>query len=291
MEYLIAEQTTVLEALRKLFPQSSRRTIQHWIKGNRFTIDHQRISRDTQQIEKGQTLRSIDIFRSKKAANIHILHEDRYFIVIDKPTGLLSVPLDNPTAKKHALGILRDYYQSQQIFPVHRIDREASGVMIFARGYEAQKKFDEMFEEHDLEREYFAILEGRLPEMKGRWESILKELPNFDVQVVSDQDGKIAITHYDVLRRSAKYTYVRLTLETGRKHQIRVHCKEAGCPILGDPRYGSNENPIHRLCLHARRLAFEHPFTKKKVSFIAPLPFAFKKLGATDQFFIGSNCS
>ena len=115
MDFLITDQMTVLDALRQLYPQSSRRTIQHWIKGHRFTIDNQRIDRDNMMVEPGQTLRSSETFNPKKAANIRILYEDRYLIAVDKPVGLLSVPLDGPTTKRHAMGILREFYQTDQI--------------------------------------------------------------------------------------------------------------------------------------------------------------------------------
>jgi 23S rRNA pseudouridine1911/1915/1917 synthase len=289
MDFIISDRMSILDALRQLFPHSSRRTIQHWIKGNRFSLDGQPIERDTFMAEKGQTLQSVDAFRTKKAANINIIYEDRYFIAVDKPVGLLSVPLDAPTSKRHALGILREYYQTDQILAIHRIDRETSGILLFARGFGSQKKFDLLFEQHDLQREYFAVLEGRLPEDRGTWECSLKELPSYDVVIAHNpEEGKQAITHFEVLRRSAKYSYVRLMLETGRKHQIRVHCKRAGCPVLGDQRYGANEDPIHRLCLHSRSISFIHPFTKQKLSFTSPLPFSFKKLGATDLLFATS---
>lgn len=289
MDFLIPDRMSILDALRQLFPHSSRRTIQHWIKGKRFALDGHPIERDTAIAEKGQMLQSIDTFRTKKAANIKILYEDRYFIATDKPVGLLSVPLDAPSSKRDALGILREFYQTDQILAVHRIDRETSGILLFARGFGSQKKFDLLFEQHDLQREYFAILEGHLPQDRGTWDCTLKELPNFDVVIAHNpEEGKQAITHFEVLRQSAKYSYVRLMLETGRKHQIRVHCKQAGCPVLGDQRYGAVEDPIHRLCLHSRSIAFVHPFTQQKLSFISPLPFSFKKLGATDLLFDSS---
>jgi 23S rRNA pseudouridine1911/1915/1917 synthase len=288
MQFIVPERLRALEALRQLFPESSRRTLQHWLKGGRFLLDGETIERNDLWLEKGQILQSIDTFHPKQAENVKILYEDRYIVAIDKPVGLLSVPLDNPSSKRHALGILRDFYQTDQIFAVHRIDRETSGLLLFARGNESQEKFDVLFEKHDLLREYFAIVEGRLPEERGLWECALKELPNYDVKISHDPDeGKQAITHFEVLRRSSKYTYLRLALETGRKHQIRVHCKEAGFPILGDERYGSSENPIKRLCLHARQIAFVHPFTNRTLCLTSPLPFAFKKLGATEQSLFG----
>jgi 23S rRNA pseudouridine1911/1915/1917 synthase len=285
MDFVIQAPMTLLEALHHCFPQSSRRTLQHWIRGGRFYIDSKRALFDSQPLRSGQVVHSSDVFCKKKIANIAILHEDRHFLIIDKPNGLLSVPLDDSVSKNHALGILRDHYQTHQIFAVHRLDREASGILLFARGIEAQKKFDILFEQHDVEREYFAILEGRLAADRGTWKSYLKELPTLNVETVHNiNEGKEAITHFKVLRRSAKYSYLSITLETGRKHQIRVHCKDAACPIVGDSRYGFGDNPIRRLCLHAGRLSFQHPFTGQIKTFTSPIPSVFKKLGVAQDF-------
>ncbi len=292
MKYVIPNDMKALAALQLLYPDSSRRTLCHWIRGKRFTIDGIPLKHDSQILTQGQTLSAQEAFSIKRTRNVKIIFEDRHLVAIDKPVGLLSVPLDAPAAKAHALGLLREHFQTDQILPVHRIDRETSGVMLFARGKSSQDKLKAMFEKHDLEREYVAIVEGRLQEMRGTWESLMRELENYDVETVSDApDAKLAITHFEVLRRSPKYTYLRLMLETGRKHQIRVHCKEAGFPILGDRRYGAVENPIDRLCLHAHKIAFLHPFTRRAMSFVSPLPFAFKKLGATDAGLFPSDAS
>ena len=280
MEFTVPNPMRALEALRNLFPDSSRRTIQNWLEGGRFSVDGAPLLHDNQPLETGQVIRSQEMIQpAKRASEVKILHEDRYFIAIDKPAHLLSVPLDEPSTKRHALGILRIAFRTNHIFPFHRIDREASGVLLFARGTESEEKFKDLFEQHDLRREYFAILEGRLSEDKGTWRCNLQELPNFNV-VVSNE-GREAVTHFEVLRRSAKYTFVRLFLETGRKHQIRVQCQQAGCPILGDPRYGAKEDPARRLCLNAKSISFIHPFTGRSISFTSSLPPAFKKLEPT----------
>jgi tRNA pseudouridine32 synthase/23S rRNA pseudouridine746 synthase/23S rRNA pseudouridine1911/1915/1917 synthase len=172
---------------------------------------------------------------------------------------------------------LRQSYETDQIFAVHRIDKETSGILLFARGKESEDKFDQLFAKHDILREYYAIVEGRMKENAGTWQSRLLELPSYDV--IEDEKGKDATTHFSVIRRSAKYTYLKLQLETGRKHQIRVHCQKAGHPIVGDERYGSIENPLKRLCLHACTLGFKHPFTMKEVKFTSPLPGVFQALG------------
>ncbi len=259
----------LLDVLRLDFPDCSRRTLQNWIKWGRVTIDdvvttqaNAPVSQD-QKVTVGKKERSCE--------NIPILYEDRYLIIIDKPAGLLSVPAEN--SSPNALEMLRPHYGVQA---VHRIDQDTSGTLLFARGALSQEKFDKMFEEHALEREYLAIVEGNIPQQSGTWESYLREKENYDVEVTTPDQGKRAVTHFEVLRRSKKYTYLLLRLETGRKHQIRVHCMEAGYPIVGDKRYGSLIK--HRLCLHAHKIAFTHPFTGKKISVTAPVPF--KKFGS-----------
>lgn len=278
MEYKIPSPMSAIEALRQLYPDSSRRTLQTWIKTGRFTIDGALLKREDTLLETDQMLNSQDTFRPPKVPGLKIVYEDRHLIAIDKPVGLLTVPLDEgENIGRHALGMLKDHFRTEGIFPVHRIDRDVSGVVIFARGKESEDRMKDLFEKHDLRRQYFAIVEGRVKEDKGTWNCKLTELPSFDV--IPSQDGRESITHFEVLRRSAKYTYLQLVLETGRKHQIRVHCQMAGHPVLGDQRYGSVENPVKRLCLHAALLEFVHPFTHKKLTLTSPSPAAFKMLG------------
>jgi 23S rRNA pseudouridine1911/1915/1917 synthase len=278
MEFQAPTQTKVLDALRIIYPDSSRRTLQNWLAGGRFSVNGKKIQHENVLLEEGQTLSSVDHFRPQTAPGLKIIYEDRYLVAINKPVGLLSVPLDEVSStKRHALGLLRQHYSSNQIFAVHRIDRETSGVLLFARGKETEERLKDLFEKHDLKREYLAIVEGRLRENQGSWQSNLLELSNLDV--VESPEGRTAITHFEVLKRSAKYSYLRLILETGRKHQIRVHCQAAGHPVVGDARYGSTENPMDRLCLHARYLSLVHPFTQKPLSFSAPLPQVFQVLG------------
>lgn len=264
-----------------MYPDSSRRTLQNWVITGRFSLEGKPIRKTNHPLLKGQKLFSKTTFKPPKVPGLKIIYEDRHIIVIDKPVGLLSVPLDEGGGKRDALRLLKEHYGTDQIYAVHRIDRETSGILLFARGKESEKRFDALFEKHDIIREYYAIVEGRLRENKGTWENHLLELPSF--QVIESLEGKKAITHFEVIRRSPKYTYLKLNLETGRKHQIRVHCQLASHPVVGDERYGSYENPIKRLCLHACSLGFIHPFTKKKVQFTSPLPKSFMVLGGSKR--------
>lgn len=266
-----------IEALRKLFPDSSRRTLQNWVRAGRFAVDGEKLAQDNFPLLPGQVVTSDASLKRVLVPGVPILYEDRYMIAIDKPSGLLSVPLDGEHYHRHALGLLRRYKETDQIFAVHRIDRETSGVLLFARGKESEERLKELFERHELKRQYFAIVEGRIKENQGVWNAPLKELPSFEV--VSAEDGKPSCTYYTVQRRSAKYSYLLLELETGRKHQIRVHCKLAGHPVVGDQRYGSTENPMKRLGLHSYSIELVHPFTGKSLRFSSPLPNPFRVLG------------
>ena len=277
MKFTASKDTPILEAIKQLYPDSSKRTLKNWLKAGRFTLDGKIVRKENITLQQGQILNSQETFHKPRVPGVAILYEDRYLIAIEKPEGLLSTPLDDDDFKTHALGLLREYYETDQIFAVHRIDRETSGVLLFARGKASAEKLNELFEKHDLEREYFAIVEGRLKEDEGSWACPLLELPN--LQVVESIDGKMAITHFYVIHRSSKYTYLKLVLETGKKHQIRVHCQRAGHPIVGDKRYDSTENPLRRLCLHAHSLTLIHPFTRKKIAFYSPLPGSFQVLG------------
>ena len=276
MEYKLPSEMTVLEALKNLYPDSSRRTLQIWLKKGRFLSDGRKLHRGGDLLPEGHTIYSQESFRAPKVPGLKILYEDRYLIAINKPVGLLSVPLDEGKDKRHALGLLREHFETGQIYAVHRIDRDTSGVLLFARGKESEERLKLLFEKHDLKREYFAVVEGRVKENEGTWSCNLLELPTY--QVVESPEGRPSITHFSVIRRSTKFTYLKLILETGRKHQIRVHCRRAGHPVVGDSRYGSLENPIERLCLHAASLSLEHPFTKKILDLTCPLPGHFRKL-------------
>lgn len=276
MEYTIPSPMTLKEALALCYPDSSRRTLQTWLKAGRFSLRGELLTRENEVLQAGDVLVSKDTCKAPKVPGLKILYEDRHLVVIDKPAGLLSVPLDEGKSHRHALGLLRQYLKTDGIFAVHRIDRDVSGVLLFAKGKASEEKLKALFEKHDLYRKYFVIVEGRMKEGKGTWKSRLAELSNFDV--VESEDGKEAITHFEVIRRSPKYTYLHVVLETGKKHQIRVHCQMAGHPVLGDARYGSVENPIRRLCLHAVELRLVHPFTQKPLKFSSSLPGAFKAL-------------
>lgn len=266
MKQVVEQDLPLIEALKVYFPESSRRTHENWIRGGRVFLDDAPQLKANAPVKKGQTLLLEKKEVTQKVLGIPILYQDRWIIVIDKPRGLLSVPAEKEQA--NAFHLLKIGMKISSLFPVHRLDQDSSGVLLFTRSPVAEERFNHMFEHHELEREYIAIVEGRIPQ-SGTWESHLREKENYDVEVVAPPLGKKAITHYEVIRYSKKFSYLRCRLETGRKHQIRVQAAHAGYPLLGDKRYGSLINPFKRLCLHAYSLSFIHPFTGKRMVFTA----------------------
>lgn len=277
MKYIASADLSLLEALAKLSPESSKTTLRSWLKEGRITVNGQIVKVASTPILIGQ-----EIALSPKSryieGGIRIQYEDQHIVVIDKPSGLLSVATDYEKGKT-AHGMLKDYYRPKRVFVVHRLDQDTSGVMLFALTEEARDQLKAIFEEHAIERVYFAIVEGQVKQHSGSWESYLYEDDHYVVHSTTDPDeGQIAITHFTVISSSKRCTALKLQLQTGRKNQIRVHCQDAGFPIIGDKKYGAASNPIKRLCLHAHVLAFEHPVTNKPLRFESPIPDEFEKL-------------
>ena len=217
-----------------------------------------------------------------KYPGITIIYEDQHLIVIDKDAGILSISTDKE--KDHtAYSILSQHVKDQdpanKIFVVHRLDRETSGIMIFAKSEDIQSQLQENWNETILERTYVAVVEGSVPKNRGIIESYLRESKALIVYSSQNPNqGQKAVTHYSVVKRNNNYSLLEVNLETGRKNQIRVHMQLIGHSIISDKKYGSMINPIGRLGLHAKTLAFTHPITKEPMRFDSPIPKAFLKL-------------
>jgi RluA family pseudouridine synthase len=207
---------------------------------------------------------------------IRILYEDADLIVVDKAEHLLSVPTDE-VRHENAEAFLNAY---AQVLHVHRLDRDTSGVLVFAKNAHVRDRLQELFAGHDIGRTYVAIVYGKLRESSGTFRSFLAEDRDLRVRSVADPaQGKEAITHYRTIASGRRYSMLEITLETGRRNQIRVHLAEAGHPIVGDTMYGrGRDEELRRLALHARDLGFVHPRTGKKVTFTADIPSAFRNL-------------
>lgn len=270
----------LLEALQKLYPESSKNTLKSWIEQKRVEINGKlalhgniEVDLDTEITLGNRNLRKIE--------GVEIIYKDPHLIAIYKPRGLLTVSTDFET-ERTAHAILKRNFKN--VFVVHRLDQETSGVMIFALTEQTMKGLKELFYHHDISRKYVAIVEGEVEEDAGTWDSYLIEDKYYKVHETSNKEqGERAITHWKVLRKNKNHTRLELTLETGKKNQIRVHCKSAGHLIVGDQKYGAKKSHVKRLCLHAQKLAFIHPITQKPLTFESPAPGIFTQLVADNQ--------
>ena len=219
--------------------------------------------------------------RHGSRADIEIVFEDRDLIVAIKPAGLLTIATDRER-QRTAYALLFEHVRRRRegrLFIVHRLDREASGLLVFAKSPEAKLALQEQFKDHSAGRTYIAVTEGRMARDSFTIESYLAENAAFRCYSTRDPaKGKRAVTHVTVLKRSPRRSLVEVRLETGRKHQIRVHLAEEGHPIVGDPAYGDGRGPVGRLALHGARLVFRHPRTGQPMTFSAPLPAEIESL-------------
>lgn len=265
MQWTNTKTQPLLEALKEGFPESSVNTLRSWLTDQRITINQKTVSHAKQMVYPGEII----LLGKRKIymdEGIEILYEDKHVIVLYKPAGILSVATDyNLVQNVHSY--LKERLD-RRVFPVHRLDREASGVMVFAYSEEAQKALKTQFEEHSILRNYIAVVEGELKPSQGTWQSYLYEDGNYVVRSISNKEmGEKATTHYKVIQYTKKTTTLLVSLETGRKNQIRVHCSEAGHSILGDKKYKSTVKFEGRIALHAYKLGFEHPILKKPMTF------------------------
>jgi 23S rRNA pseudouridine1911/1915/1917 synthase len=201
--------------------------------------------------------------RTKLPSGLQIEYEDSEILIVRKPVGLLTVATADErdrTAYAYLRQYLKEHNPRQRLFIVHRLDKFASGILVFAKSEKVQSLLQDIFSRHDIQRKYWAIVEGQVEKNQGTIRSYLTQDRSLRMHSTDDKrSGKMAITHYRVLRRFPKITALEVTLETGRKNQIRAHLSEMGHPIVGDRAYGSTQNPLGRLGLHAFQLGFRHP--------------------------------
>jgi tRNA pseudouridine32 synthase/23S rRNA pseudouridine746 synthase/23S rRNA pseudouridine1911/1915/1917 synthase len=277
MKHTADKNGSLLEVLHEMAPESSKNTLRSWLQSGRVSVAGKPADRANMPIFQGQEVLVGSKVTFLKGA-LRILHDDDQLVVLEKPEGLLSVATDKETrATVHAM--LKRQFHNRRVYPVHRLDRETSGVMLFVYNERARDDLRSQFEQHTVDKTYFAIVEKEMPTGKGMWESYLEEDDFYYVKSTNDSvKGKRAVTHYDVLKAYRNRSLLRLKPQTGRKNQLRVHCSEAGHPIIGDKKYGSHTNPLKRVCLHAQKLIFTHPATGRRMTFAAPLPELFSKI-------------
>jgi 23S rRNA pseudouridine1911/1915/1917 synthase len=279
--FKVTEETELMSFLLSVMPHKNRDNIKTYLRYRQVLVDDQQVSQFNYRLMPGQsvTVTRNKIAPSKTYKGISILYEDNDVIVIDKHAGVLSVA----TGKKEkftAYSILWDHVKKNnpagKIFIVHRLDRDTSGVMLFCKSAKVQKILQQNWNEIIRERVYVALAEGLVDPPSGEISSYLRE--NASGMVWSSQepgDGQWAVTQYETIRANENLTLLRMSLRTGRKNQIRVHLQDIGHPILGDKKYGSKQNPLGRIGLHALVIAFQHPLTGKEMRFETNIPRKF----------------
>ena len=289
-EYVVREETTLLEFIIKAMDGISRNRAKDILAGHGVTVDRRNTTRYDEPLRPGQVVCISKHKRSNQLLNqyVRIVYEDKDLVVIEKREGILSMPA---TAKQYSAKQVLDEYFAKRHFKctahtVHRLDREKSGLMMYAKNLETAQILEDNWHDIVYDRRYVAVVSGSLEREGGTIESWLKDNKAY-ITYSSPTDpggGKYAVTHYHTLKTTPRYSLVELKLETGRKNQIRVHMQDIGHPVVGDRKYGNGSDPIGRLALHAYRLDFYHPRTGEPMTFETPFPREFMKLfNATPQ--------
>lgn len=269
-----------------ILPDAKRGDIKKWLKFGHFAINGEVTKAFDAPVNPGAEValnftRPFPVFSHPR---LRIVYEDDDIIVVDKGYGLLSVSSET-SRRDHietAYSILRDYvksvHPSQKIFIVHRLDRDTSGLMVFAKTMVAKEALQHNWNNMVLERRYVALLDGVPDPEEGEVRSWLSETSQHEVYSTQEEGaGKLAVTRYKVLKKGKGRSLTAFSLDTGRKNQIRVHAAELGCPVTGDRRYGNGPGLVRRLALHAETLRFAHPVTYKDMNFSSPVPSQFYK--------------
>lgn len=278
--FTVKEPCPLLEFIEQALAGISRSRAKSILQGGGVRVDRRNVTQFDFPLKPGQL---VEISKRKPKGELRdrfvkLIYEDPHIVVVEKNVGILSMATSH-----HSLcvkSVLDNYFhrtgQRCTAHVVHRLDRDTSGLLVYAKTIEAEQILEHNWHEIVTDRRYMALASGVLPQEAGTVESWLKDNKAYiTCSSPVDNGGKFAVTHYRVLRTDGRHSLVELKLETGRKNQIRVHLQDLGCPVCGDHKYGNGDNPIGRLALHAFRLNFYHPATGELLRFETPVPREF----------------
>ncbi|MCH4148237.1 MAG: RluA family pseudouridine synthase [Prevotella sp.] len=281
--YVVKEPSQLLDWLLANPNGESKSKLKATLKGRGIKVNGKQITQFDYQLKAGD---KISISRSKKndqfrSRYLKLIYEDQYLVVIEKNIGVLSMAAGHSSLNVKT--ILDDYFRKTRqkctAHVVHRLDRDTSGLMIYAKDLETERLLEQDWHHIVYDRRYVAVVSGEMEDDEGTIANWLKDNKAYvTYSSPIDNGGKYAITHFHVLDRTTEHSLVEFRLETGRKNQIRVHSADMMHPVCGDVKYGNGDDPIGRLCLHAYVLCFYHPITHERMEFEASIPVAFRKL-------------
>ena len=261
----------------------SRSKLKATLQGRGIAVNGRMVTQFDYQLKAGD---KIIISRHKKqnqfkSRYVKIVYEDRWLIVVEKNIGILSMAAGHSSL--NVKSVLDDYFlksrQKCRAHVVHRLDRDTSGLMVYAKDIDTEQILEHNWHQIVYDRRYVAVVSGEMEQENGTIANWLKDNKAYiTYSSPTDNGGKYAVTHFHVLNRTTEHSLVEYKLETGRKNQIRVHSADMGHPVCGDVKYGNGDDPLHRLCLHAYMLCFTHPVTGEPMEFSTPIPTIFRSL-------------
>lgn len=264
--------------------QQSRSKVKATLQGRGIRVNGKTVTQFNYPLQPGmkvamsKTKRNQQAFKSRY---VKIVYEDRWLIVVEKQPGILSMAAGHSSL--NVKSVLDDYFKKSRqkctAHVVHRLDRDTSGLMVYAKDIDTEQIMEHAWHEMVYDRRYVAVLSGEMEQDEGTIANWLKDNKAYvTYSSPVDNGGKYAVSHFHVLQRTTEHSLVEFRLETGRKNQIRVHAADMGHPVCGDVKYGNGDDPIHRLCLHAWLLCFYHPVTRQPMEFETTIPAQFKHL-------------
>lgn len=275
---------TLMPFLLQSLKNKNRDNIKSLLRNRQVLVNGDSVTQFNHELKPGDkvTIRGEREAGGLLARNMRIVYEDEHIIVIDKNAGLLSMASDNEkylTAYNILSNHVKQQKASNRIFIVHRLDRDTSGLMMFARSEKVQSLLQRDWKHNVTARKYIALVEGEVSEPEGVIKSYIYESKALVMHSTRNPEkGDLAITRFRRLKSNKDYSLLEVDLETGKKNQIRLHMQELGHSIAGDKKYGASSSPIGRLGLHASVLAFNHPVTGKEMRFESKVPAKFRRM-------------
>ncbi len=287
MKTTINKSITLIGLLTEMYPDSPRTRIKKLLKSGTIRVNNKAVTLHSYQLNRGDVV-EIDPHAgetAKAGLPFPVLFEDKHLIVIDKPPGISTSSTDGSISIHWILNqFMKKISKATRVYVVHRIDKEVSGVLMFAKSHEVMNTIKDKWKE--TEKHYYALVEGIPEKPEDTIESWLIEDKSLKMHSVAETaEAKFAVTRYKTIKVLNNYAFLDINLETGRKNQIRVHLSDIGCPIVGDRKYGASTDYKRRIRLHAYYLSFPHPVSGEIIQVNSPVPEGFLSLKAKDEHY------